>query len=377
MKKLALLTMHQVPNYGSALQAFATQYILEKLGYKCVVLQYKFPNQWHYNHGLPKPSWKSKIGSILPISQTNRRVRKLKDFLKNNLHFSKEYNSLQELKNEDWSSNYDMVIVGSDQVWSTKHNKGDTAFVLSFLPDEMKRISIASSFACNAIESQFKSYFYENLLKFSAISVREQNGKEIINDLFNEKKQAEVILDPTLLLNKNDWLSLLPKNMPHPNNGKKYILVYGLYYAFTTDPRAYIYELVRFYKDKFKCDVILIEGVCRWCNDCGFDYINAKDSSIVDFINLFSNASLVITTSFHGTAFALNFSRPVISVVPEEGDDRASSLLKRVNKSKFAISVGSSYEHLEIGEENSGNNDDDKLEELRRFSIAWIVNALN
>lgn len=328
MKRVALLTIFQVPNYGSVLQTYATQRVLEKLGCQCDVINYRYPNRWHYEHGLPKRSLKSRIAGWLGVKPAHRKANKLKKFVREKLHLTREYVDLEDLKIEDWLQKYDLVVVGSDQVWNTRFNKGDGAFVLSFLPEEMRRISIASSFASSKIEVQFKSHFYRHLLKFDALSVREENGRKIISELFSAKKEAEVLLDPTLLLEKEEWLQLVPQDMPHPNKGRKYILLYGLYYSF--DPRPWIFEIVRKYKEQLKCDVIVLEGAPLASDKCRFDFINATDSSVEEFLNLFRYADLVVTSSFHGTAFALNFGKCVISVVPaSDADDRQLSLLKQ------------------------------------------------
>lgn len=374
MKRVALLTIFQVPNYGSVLQTYATQRVLEKMGCQCDVINYRYPNHWHYAQGLPKRSLKAKMAGWLGVKPAHRKANKLKKFIKEKLHLTREYADFADLRREDWLKKYDLVAVGSDQVWNTRFNKGDAAFVLSFLPDEMRRISIASSFASSKIEDQYRPHFYRNLSKFDALSVREENGRKIISELFSAKKEAEVLLDPTLLLGKEEWLELVPREMAHPNKGRRYILLYGLYYSF--DPRPYIFQLVKYYKEKLDCDVIVLDGEPRSCDKCSFEYINAMDSSVEDYLNLFKHADLVITSSFHGTAFALNFERPFISIISEGGDDRMMSLLAMVGGVTKGIKVSDSFSSIACDSTLVSMVESEKLVSLRLESLSWLCEVL-
>lgn len=371
MKRVALLTIFQVPNYGSVLQAYATQRVLEKLGCQCDVINYRYPNHWHYAQGLPKRSLKAKIAGLLGVKPAHRKANKLKKFIKEKLHLTREYADFADLRREDWLKKYDLVAVGSDQVWNTRFNKGDAAFVLSFLPDEMRRISIASSFACRNLDDRFRSHFYRHLSKFNFLSVREENGRDIIFELFKGEKEADVLLDPTLLLDKEEWLELLPGNMPHPNKGRKYILLYGLYYSF--EPRPMIFELVKKYKELLKCDVIVLEGAPRAIDNCGFDFINAMDSSVEEFLNLFKCADFVVTSSFHGTAFAMNMECPLISVVPDSGDDRISTLLAKVGCSERGIRTSDDLPDVPL---DVSTRCHEALPALRKHALRWLAAAL-
>lgn len=103
-----------------------------------------------------------------------------------------------------------------------------------------------------------------------------------------------------------------------------------LTYAF--EPRPYIFDVLKYLKEQEDYDIIVLEGYTPITKACGLNMINKTDSSISEFIDLFANADVVVTSSFHGTAFAVNFGIPVISIVPgDKGDDRQSSLL--INRS--------------------------------------------
>lgn len=320
--KIGLVTIYNVPNYGSVLQAFATQKLFEKLGHECELIQYNYRNNDYFQKiGKKRDKFKEWLLDYLPFIKSS----KLNSFRKKRLNFSRKFETYLDLVENNWDS-FDLFFVGSDQVWNTRFLLGDPAFLLKFVPDSKPRYSLSSSFAMETLPENYISLFKEELSKFTALSVREQNGVRIIKKDLGISKDVKVILDPTLLLSKKDWLDFIPRS----NFKKKrpYILLYMLNYAF--EPRPYILRVVEYFKNKLSADVIVLEGH-RDLKELHCSFIDANRSSISKFIDLFANADLVITSSFHGTAFAINFGIPLISIVPEgNGDDRQSSLLKSV-----------------------------------------------
>lgn len=321
--KIALVTIYQVPNYGSVLQAFATQRLLENLGAECDIINYKYPNEWHWKHGAKKPNT---IRSIVRLLFPSKKVKVLNQFRSNYFHFTKRYDSLDELLSEDWSE-YDAFVVGSDQVWNARFLMGDNVFMLSFVPEGKPRLSIASSFALKSLPFFYRDKYLQELSKFTFLSVRERNGVDIINKELGISKNVDVILDPTLLLSKSDWLRTIPRS--EFKKKRPYILFYMWTYAF--EPRPYIFQVVKHYQQKLNCDVIALEGYAKPGRTYGIIMQNYSSSNISEFLDIFENADLVVTSSFHGTAFALNFGIPLISVVPNgDSDDRQTTLLRSV-----------------------------------------------
>ena len=370
-KKIALITIYHVPNYGSVLQTYATQVLLEKLGMECHIINYKYPNEWHFAQGRLRPTIKSIIGHQFGLKPSHRKANKLIDFKKKNFNFTKLYKSLDELKKADWSS-YDMFAVGSDQVWKAHFTLGDSAFLLSFIPDSKYRISIASSFASKNVPDNFIERYKKYLGKFNAISVREHNGIDIIKNDLQLNCTPEVILDPTLLLSKEQWMEIVQRS--NFKKKKKYILLYMLTYAF--EPRPYIFEVIKHLQTQDDYEVIALEGYTPKEQALGIEMVDKTDSSIPEFIDLFANADVVVTSSFHGTAFAVNFGIPLISVVPEgNDDDRQTTLLKTLNldcciaNSKTELTdIEPFYNKIEV---------QCALEELRNKSINWIKDKIN
>lgn len=372
--KIALITIYHVPNFGSVLQTFATQRLLERLGHDCKIIKYRYPNEYHYSMGYPKPTLKkrliAKIYYLLNKGPCSRKNKILNTFRNKFLNFTKEYSHLNKLKNENWSK-YDLFVVGSDQVWKAIYNYGDTAFLLSFLPENKKRISIASSFASSTIPENMRERYKKHLAKFDSISVREKNGIDIINRELKLNKEVTVILDPTLLLSKTDWLKAIPRS--GFKKTKKYILLYMLTYAL--EPRPYIFEVLKHLQKQDDYDIIALEGYTPSEKAEGIEMIDKTDSSIPEFIDLFANADIVVTSSFHGTAFAVNFGIPLVSIVPDnKGDDRQSTLLENLGLDQCITPIGKEIE--KIASVYNVEQKDKNLKCAREESIKWISSNL-
>lgn len=368
--KIGLITIYSVPNYGSVLQAFATQQLLLEMGYDCRIVNYKYPNRWHYKHGVKRESLVRRIitsiAVVIGLHAPHRKQRVLFFFKRKYLSFTKQYTDYNKLRTENWND-YDAFIVGSDQVWNTSFLKGDKAFLLSFLPDSMKRISLASSFALTRLPDQYVSRYRDALRLFSNLSVRESDGVDIITDQLGIKKDVFVCLDPTLLLGKNDWIWLIPRSKI---SKRPFILYYMWSYAF--EPRPYIYEVLDYWKKKLGIsDVVALEGYSSKNGEMKC----AEDSTIPEFIDYFSNASLVITSSFHGTAFALNFSRPLISIVPNNSyDNRQRNLCESIGAKDCIVEIGQRIQT--INPYYDVNTVEDNLNKRRDECLAWIKEAI-
>lgn len=367
---IGLITIFQVPNFGSVLQAYATQNILEKLGHNCTVINYKYPNKTHTRNKHSIKEFLYKLTTPLGLNSQQRKSNKINRFRKESINLSERYNTFDDLRNHDWS-NYDVFIVGSDQMWNTKYTNCEPAFLLDFLPPKTKKISIATSFAVDSIPTHYTDIFKKNLSEFYALSVREKSGKNIINNQLGLSHDVFVCLDPTLLLSKDEWLK--GRINSKPNNGRPYILYYMWAYAF--EPRPYINEVAAYFKEKLgDIDIIALEGAPK-SDINGVKYINRENSSVDAFLGYFAHAELVITSSFHGTAFAANFGIPLISIIPDHnGDNRQSDLLNNLGIPAKAVKVNTDIDSItpyyDIDKEQQ------TLEKIRQSCIKWISNNL-
>ncbi len=362
--KTGIVTIYDVSNYGSVLQAYATQKLLEEMGLDSVFIDYDRRNKWYTekSHRF-QDSFIRRFVRKLGLKAAHRKAIKLEQFKSKYFNKSRKYKDLDDLCKEDWSE-YGAFVVGSDQVWNPRYLCGDSVFMLSFAPDEAKKLSIASSFASARIPEQYLKKYTRFLSRFDAISVREANGVNIIKEQLNLPVDARQLLDPTLLLSDKQWLASLPATKQ--SNGK-YILLYILAYAF--EPRPYIYEVSRYYKQLTGYDVIALSGYDKMA-PTDLHISNRGDANVPEFVNLFANAELVITSSFHGTAFAANFGKPLISVIPEGGDDRQMSLLKSLGMKNCAVSIGKPL--AETNPYYDVSKEQGLLNEIRQENINWI-----
>lgn len=361
--------MHRVINYGSVLQAYATQYIVEKLGCNAIIIDYLFPNKEHLSPIKRVRSFWGNLYHKFFHTSEYRKKKAITKFCQNNLHLSKEYSNSDILKNDSpW---YDIYMVGSDQVWNPIHMKGDDTFLLGFTPLHAYKISFSSSFATNNLPDKIKNDYIRNLNNFEYLSVRERNGAKLIKDIIG--KDVPITLDPTLMLNTDDWETLIA----HSSNkfeAQKYILLYIQNYAF--NPAPYIFDLLLDLQKKTGLNIYSLSRIPK-------SYMNKKikciiDASPITFLQAFKCASYIVTSSFHGTAFALNFGIPLFSIVSNKltEDDRQTSLLKSVGLEKCIIIKGSQFKsHTEV----IYNKEDIycKLASLRKESMEYLKKAVN
>ncbi len=373
MKKVALLTMFKVPNYGSVLQSYASQIVLEKLGFHCDIINYPFPNEWHYNHGYRKGSKLRQLtGKILRNIGIKSRYwknrLKIEKFAETHLSLTRQFNTLEELELWDWSQ-YDAVISGSDQVWNPRFMKGDKAFLLSFVPDNVKKISIASSFACSSIDGIFSQRYKKYLSRFDAISVRDNQGITVIENL-GITTPVKSLLDPTLLLSADEWIDTLKIRQSGDTN---YILVYILKYAF--DSVSAIYDIAT--EVQRQCDNAKLIFIGDVHENIVKEFDNAEFRKILDvkeFVTLFANARAIVTSSFHGTAFAVNFAKPLVALTPCGGDDRQISLLKKLGIEHCAVNPDKSIDDVSIN--YLSENCTSKLSLFRESDLNWILKTI-
>lgn len=318
--KVAVITRHAICNYGSFLQSYALQKAIEKLGNEAIIIDYiREDEEYHkrINVALKKSNrWNKNIlmRTIYKLSRYPETVlmeKKFAKFRKQHLNMTKLYSSLQELKDDKPQA--DIYCTGSDQVWGPiSLDNYDPAYFLDFTNDEDVKISYAASFGKTKFAGDSMTYFEKALKKYRYLSVRENSAAEIISNMGIDK--VEQVLDPTLLLNADEWSKLIEKEI-----AGKYVLVYQIH----SNP-----ELDK-YAEEFAKKVNLpllrvsfyLHQVCR---SGKLIYL----PTIGEFLSYIKNAEYMITDSFHGTAFAINFNTQFVNVVHDETATRNQSLLQ-------------------------------------------------
>lgn len=368
-KTVGIITMHQVLNCGSAIQAYALQRVIELFGFQTEIIDYKYPNKYH-------KSIRKKIGVFAHFTDkcytyvAQLYLKQLfKPFYKRFYHLSKpKYNDIKSIKKHP--PKYDIYISGSDQVWNPTYIGNDTNFMLDFI-DSPNKVAYAGSIANDIIQNRDLDQYVLAWKKYRALSVREEQSARFLSDLCNKKVQF--VLDPSLLLTHNDWNQI--KSMATVKYDKSYILVYILGYSFPVYDYANL--LIDDVARKTGLDVVLFIYSRSHRRKLSFPYKSISKVSPPNFVYLINNASLVITDSFHATAMSINFSRPLYPLIKskENTDNRIFSLLCSLGIEDWAVEKDTQLNKLP-----SLNHDysyvQEKLNDLRKSSMDYIKNNL-
>lgn len=367
--KIGIITMHRVRNLGSALQTYALQHKIEQLGYSPEIIDYVFPPipDGKCDAVRIKSRFVNVIKRLVGVSEDKRNSR-IDSFLAEYVKCSAERYDKESIHRIPPS--YDIYCTGSDQVWNHRHIKDDTTFFLDFAPDDKPKISYAASFSGEDIPVSCSEQYSKYLKRYESITVRECSGARIVKDLVG--KEAGVVCDPTILLDKNDWNHIAEKSSISIKGG--YILVYLLRYMF--DPRPFCYKIVSYVQKQTNLPVYCING--------GFSEIThmcAHQLSGVgpeEFVSLIQHASFIITDSFHGTAMATIFNIPVLALVKskKEGDGRISTLRMHVGNQQSVCGYDT-FDYQQIFNMSDYLCNEDLLEEYRNQSADILKDMLS
>ena len=362
--KIGIITMHNVVHHGSVLQAYATQLLFERFGHDAAIIDYKYPNRWQEEHGMHiySPSLKTRIAQFLGLNARCRKRKKILHFMAKYYQLTRKYSDIKELEANPPS--FDIYVTGSDQVWNPRFTYADPAYFFIFEPEGSNIMSFSSSFACNSLNDDVAKIYKEYLSRYKFISVRENQGAKIIQELLG--KTPPVTLDPTLMIDASKWNKFV-KPLPQK---RKYIFMYMLDYAF--DPKPYIFELAKYFSEKFDKPIISISEIPT---EYKIKYSVRQNVGIEDFLSLISNSFMVITSSFHGVAFSVNFGIPIIGVVKSDtNDDRLSSLLQNLELGKCVARIGTPA--MDLSPFYDITQEQKLLNKLRQDSKNYLETAL-
>lgn len=326
-EKIGICTLYTGYNFGSALQAYSTKMILDEMGFEPELFKVSGSLVRGRDIRLKKTLIlftrmllfsKNKINVIKSFSGNNKSNVNIKtlnefdDFYNNKLNPT--VISYKKLKKISKNTEYISFICGSDQIWNSTAFYVDPFYYLSFCPKN-KRIAYAPSFGRTYIPTYNKNIIKKKLLGIDNISIRENSGKKIIKELIN--KDVDVCLDPTLLLDKHKW----NKSLEVSKINKKYILCY-----FLNAPSSNAKKFINKLSIEKKMDVISINN--------NF-FKNVVYGGPETFLSFLSSAEYVITDSFHGVAFSINFEKKFYvfdrQYITENQSTRIKSLLEIVN----------------------------------------------
>ena len=371
MKKVTVITLQNVRNYGSVLQALATQHVFQELGVDVDFINYnKLGRLTRMDKVKDFTNGKGMIAKIIYpfilIPSFIKEDKVFKKFIKKHLNQQeKEYCCMDDFK--DFPITSDIYCTGSDQTWNSGWNKGILPeLFLKFVPDRVKKISYAASIGKNKLDDWEVKETKALLSRYQYISVREASAKDIVEKQLG-LPSATHVLDPTLQVDKEFWLSILGDTYKSKYEKGKYVLVYQL----NTNPKF----------DKYAKEFAKRKGwkLVRFCVR-HYQGLRCGKAELIpnveDFIGLIANAGCVITDSFHATAFSCNMNTPMICIYPNDYSSRLASILKLVGLEDRHLTDYNDFSFVE--NTNVDFTDVNKvLERERRVGRDFLIKALS
>ena len=317
--KIGILTFHRAKNFGANLQAYALNEYICKQNYNCEIVDF-YPN----NYG------KQPVKIIRKILSKIKRlfiICKYRDIIKFNNFQSRNYilSPKKYYGDEDIMTNspeYDILISGSDQIFNTTLTGNSKSFYLCF-NNKAKKISYASSFGRTELSNEEYALINSELPKFSAISVREKSAGDIIEK--ETGKNSKLVLDPVLLLDSSEWNFKTSKKQ----RNKNYIFVYVM------EVTENLQRTVSAMAGKNNLPVYVLYGCSQ---HSGIDGVTIKNIGPEEFLGYLRSASLVITNSFHGTAFSIIFKKRFVSVSHSTRNARLKNLMTLIGEKDKLVS---------------------------------------
>ena len=385
MKKVGIVSCYFKNNYGSMLQAYATKKILDNNNIPNETINidnnidFKKGKRKYYASQLFNFKFiKSKFGMIkLKLDKKivkdlgkNISIRdsKYKEFRKEfNLSIScPDYKSLSEMADAKYSD----VIVGSDQLWLPVNVVSDY-YTLNWVPDNINKISYATSFGISKIPDKYTDEYKKFLYRINYLSVREESGKKICDEYGISSK---VVCDPTILLTKEEWEQ---ETVQEKIILDKYILCYFL--GSNIEHRKFAEKL----REKTGYKIVSLNHADEYVKYSDtFADITPYDIGPREWINLIKNAEYVCTDSFHGTVFSLLFNKTFFDFRRYSESNKMStnsridSLLDLAGVDKNRILTGNEDVDTVIKYKINYNKVNKNIDKIRQESKEWLLNSI-
>ncbi len=316
MKKTAIVSCYFIHNYGSMLQAYATQKLLDKLHIENETINVsgflgefrKAQYSYILKSGINSDIFKDRLGKAKNVlikkflrNDYTRNIRQrdimFDDFAESRIRKSQIYVSLEDLANK-CSDKYGAVLIGSDQLWLPANIAADY-YTLNFVPDKINSVAYATSFGVSKLPQDVAEMARKFLPRIKHISVREQAGQKLIKELTG--RTVPVVCDPTLLFTGEEWMEIQQKDriIEEP-----YIFCYFI--GNTQIHRDFVKRL----KKETGLKIVALIHVDHYMkSDEGYADFTPYDIGPAEFLNLIRNASYVCTDSFHSTVFSILYKK--------------------------------------------------------------------
>ena len=388
-KKIALVTCYFQKNYGSQLQAFATQMVFDKL---------KLENETIMVDGFLSEINKAKyiyfISRIFDINtikdkmatvrkqiakkqrpdyakNLGKRYEMFEQFARTKFKLSRRYNSKAELSKS--AHHYAAFVVGSDQLWLPSNIAADY-YTLNFVPDGITKIALATSFGVSVLPKKFGRLASKFLNRIDYVSIREQSGQHLVKQWAG--REVPIVCDPTILFTADEWMEALGAKEDGRRfaSGDDYMLVYLL------GNNPWQRELIGKIRESTGLKIVQIAHCDEFVKgDIGFADFTPYNVGPKEFVELIRDAKYVFTDSFHCSVFSM-LNNKHFYVFPRYSFDgpastngRLYSLLALVDCDKQIVMKG---DIINLNSPVDNNAINEKLDKLRQYAWHWLSETL-
>lgn len=392
-KKIALVTCYFQKNYGSQLQAYATQMAFDKLGLanETIKIDGLLPeiNKAKYRYFLSKifdmNTVKDKMATVRKVIAKKQnpeyaknlgvRYRMFEDFANTQFTLSKQYGSKAELGAE--ADKYAAVVVGSDQLWLPSNISADY-YTLNWVPENVCKIALSTSFGISVLPKKYGEIAGKFLNRIDYVSIREVSGQKLIKQWAN--RDVPVVCDPTIMFTADEWVKALGADGDGKRfaNGEKYLFVYFL------GNNPWEREIVKRVRKETGLKIVQIAHSDEYVkSDEGFADFTPYNVGPREFVELIRDAEYVFTDSFHCSVFSMLNSKRFFTFPRYSNDGPAStngrlySLLSLVKQEKRMVRKSDVFNVADrLKEEVDYKVVHGELDKLRQFTWNWLEKAL-
>lgn len=327
--KVALITIFDNINLGTIFQAYALAEKITNLGHKVELINYIRPHETTFGQVIDKFSQsgnllKRMFNSFVYLTVVPYAKRRLKLPISKKFELSKVCTTIEELKRANIIA--DVFMTGSDQVWNCSYNHGvDECYFLGFT--NKKKCAYAASVGTDVFPEEYLSKVKNLLSSYDKITVRENQTCKYLKKI--GFKDVECVLDPTLLISKDEWLEKFNLKDKAPLMKEKYLLVYSV----ESTINDFIFQQAKMIADERGLKIVALTSggpllLRKYRTICDKIYSFADTRK---FLSLLRDASFVVASSFHGTAFSINFNKEFITITPPRFNIRMRSIIEQFN----------------------------------------------
>lgn len=360
--KIGILTFHRTTNYGAALQAYALQETLLRQGHDAEIIDYNsraIYSYYDYRIFYGAQSAKTRLGKALRYSYNKATCAHFAAFQEKHMRLSPECAAHDALRAVE--ERYDAVICGSDQVWNPRAIFGDfDAYLLETA--ECRKIAYAASAGAVSTWEPYLKTYWRLLHRFDAISVREEEMLAPTERL--AQKNASLVVDPTLLLKSEDWSRIESQQLTEGLPKSGYILVYFL------GKNPAVIQAARELQKKTGLPLISLGRRIGESNE------THPVTGPEEFLALFHHASYVLTSSFHGTVFAVQYQRPFLVFGNGAYNGRMQTLLSALGLQERMIRDEAIMAMDTLNTPVAWDKVEKRLEKERERSLTFLQEAL-